>query len=279
MSIFFITNPPPYLALNGEFVFKHKAADFAKEHPVFNDEACHFPILKGLGLLLQLGLVIVTIIFTAPIGLYFIPAVALGVIIAASSLWKHLLYETTLILNRITVGKENWMHVVHEAGVAKLYLGALPLQDYDHVREFKEKNITEVVSLIEPFEQNSKTFGGTPVSQKDWEEANIVQTSIAAEDYEPVPKEKLGRAARIIHNALESGKNIYVHCKGGKGRSVQAVICTLLQHYPEVMGISVDAEIGPAEVEKAINYLQNIRPQIHLNNNQKEVVSEYFKCA
>ena len=275
-----------YLHLIPEFPFKDfqpvliqektdKTADFAKEH--FNDRTCHYPLLKGLGLLLLLGLAVVTIIVTSPIGLYFIPFVVAGVVITLPHLKeysKKLIGELALSFVRIVTGKENWMHEVLEVNSSKLYLGGIPLKNYDHVNDFKMKNIFEVVSLIESWELTSTTFGGTPVLLEEWETANILQTLIETPDYTPVSKEKLQVAVERIHAALESGKNVYVHCKAGRGRSATAIICYLLEHQRALIGLLPDSQIGPVEVDAAIRYLTNIRPQICPS---MEAVLDYVK--
>ena len=260
-----------------------KTAQFAKEHPVFKDKSCHYPLLKGLGLLLLMGALTATILLTAPFSFYFVPMALSGVLIAVPVLnitFKGLVYETSLIFTRLSSGKEKWMHVVHETqtskGKGQLYLGGLPINDYDHVEEFKRKKITQVVSLVEPFEQQSKTWGGTPVSHAEWEEAGILQTLIPTEDFDPVPAKKLKQAVNLIHTTLERGENVYVHCKAGRGRSATAVICYLLQHQKEEIGLAKDAPIDMNAVQSAIAYVKATRERINLNSRQQQAVVDYF---
>lgn len=261
-----------------------KTARYAREHAVFKDEACHFPLLKSLGLLLLIGALTATILLTAPFSFHFIPMAIAGVIIAVPILninFKGLVYETSLIFTRLSAGQERWMHVVHETesvnGKGKLYLGGIPLHNYDHVEDFKKKNIKEVVSLIEPFEQQSITFGGSPVSHADWEEAGIHQTLIPTSDFNPVPAEKLEQAVALIHDTLSKGENVYVHCKAGRGRSATAVICYLLQYQREEIGLSKDGAIDSAAVLHAIAYVKNTREHINLNSRQQQAVLDYFE--
>ncbi|CRX38882.1 dual specificity protein phosphatase family protein [Estrella lausannensis] len=267
-----------------EVTTESKTARFAKEHPVFKDEACHFPLLKGLGLLLLIGALSATLVLTAPFSLHFIPLAIAGVIIAIPILninFKGLVYETSLIFTRLSAGQQGWMHVVHETesahGKGKLYLGGIPLHNYDHVEDFKSKNITEVVSLIEPFEQQSITFGGTPVSHADWEEAGIEQTLIPTSDFNPVPAEKLQQAVALIHDTLARGENVYVHCKAGRGRSATAVICYLLQYQREEIGLTKGAAVDSHAVAHAIAYVKTTRERINLNSRQQQAVLDYFE--
>jgi atypical dual specificity phosphatase len=251
-------------------VNQDKTAAFAQNHPVFSADTCYYPLLKGLGLALLLGLAIVTIILTNPVGLYFIPILVLGTIALlpfAKEGFKKLLFEISLIWTRITAGKDNWMHRIHEG----LYLGGIPLNDYGHVQVFKAMNISKIVSLVEAFEQNSKTFGGTPVSHKQWEEAGIEQILLETPDFSAPSKECLKAAVKEIREARASGKNVYVHCKAGRGRSATAFICYLLEYVLPRSG-----PIGMDEVEVAIRYVQNIRSQIHLGASQKQAVIDYF---
>lgn len=226
---------------------------------------CYYPTLKGLGLALLLGLATVTIIVTSPIGLFFIPILIAGTLVLLP-FFKQIVFEISLIFTRITAGKDNWMHQI----LKNLFLGAIPLNDYDHVQEFKAKNIGKIVSLIEAFEQNSKTFGGTPVSYKQWEDAHIEQILVETSDFSTPSKVCLKRAVAEIRAGILAGKNVYVHCKAGRGRSATAIICYLLEYE------MVSTSIGMDEVESAIRYVKNIRSQISLNENHKRAVIDYF---
>lgn len=277
-------SPPHYKGADDGRTEENKTARFAKDHAVFKDESCHFPLLKGLGLLLLAGAVTAAIILTAPFSFHFIPMAIAGVTIAIPVLnitLKGLVYEVSLIFTRCSAGKERWMHVVHETetenGKGKLYLGGIPLHNYDHVEDFKSRGIKEVVSLVEPFEQQSKTLGGSPVSHADWEDAGIRQTLIPTSDFNPVPAEKLVQAVDLIHSALSRGENVYVHCKAGRGRSATAVICYLLQYQREEIGLSKEGEIDLAAVEHAIRYVKNTRQRINLNSRQQQAVADYFE--
>lgn len=282
MNISSVHNQLNYFYFKNDLVNNNssKTADFAKEHPVFIDRTSHFPLLKGLGLLLLLGAVIVTIIITAPIGLFFLPVPIAGVIITLPHLkeyCKKLMGEAALSFVKFFYGKENWMHAIHEVAIEEakttLYLGGIPLKGYDHLNDFKTKNIRLVVSLVESWEQTSITFGGEPVLQKEWEEAEIEQLLIETPDFTAPPKEKLKMAVDQIHNALSSGSSVYVHCKVGMGRSATAVVCYLLEHQREILGIPQDAVIGPNEVEEATRYVINIRRQV---KPFKEAILDYF---
>jgi len=239
-----------------------KTASFAKNF--FKGDSCHYPLLKGLGVLLMLGVVVVTVIFQPIIGLCFTPVFIAGVYFTCPKL-KHFLYEISLIYTRMTAGKDQWMHQVCD----KLHLGGILLNDYNHVEELKSKNIGVVISLNEDFERNSKTFGGTPVSREQLEPSGIEYVPINTPDYEPPSKESLRRAVQAIRSAIASGKNVYVHCKAGRGRSASAVLCYLLEEE--------NKEITMQDVDRALESLRKIRPQVHLNARQKVGVLEYFK--
>ena len=81
--------------------------------------------------------------------------------------------------------------------------------------------------------------------------------------YPPTP-EQLDIGSAIINQAVSEGKNIYVHCKNGHARSPTMVASYLIRF----KGMGVD---------DAIDMIKAKRPEIHVEDNQRQALEEFKK--
>ena len=197
---------------------------------------------------------------------FFAPAILIGGIAYASGLLKkitdHAKHDITLGYNMLT----NYMDPINCPWWSKidngLYLGAIPLQMYEHDAELNDLGVDIVLSCMEEFELS--------IDEDTWNSRQIENILIESPDFLPVSLEKINLGVDIVKSALDNNKTIYVHCKAGKGRSVTIVMAYILK-YGLQDGTKFDS------VDSAKNYIKSIRPQISLNYKQMEAIHNYYE--
>ena len=97
-----------------------------------------------------------------------VKVLAVGTIVGMAYYWKLLAFETLLVINLVKnffFGWEWWNQIDEN-----IYLGAIPLERFDHENTLKnELGITAVVSIIEEFERETTTLFGKAVSTDVWD--------------------------------------------------------------------------------------------------------------
>lgn len=143
----------------------------------------------------------------------------------------------------------------------KIYLGAMPLKNKDHVDKIIKLGVTTILSINEEYEFNDQLFA-KPVKAIDWQEKKINILKIESPDLEPIELLKLAKAINYVVQEVNLGKTVYVHCTGGRGRSASVVVGSLIrmQNY---------------SIEAAINHVQKCRPQVIISQKQKESIFNY----
>lgn len=82
-----------------------------------------------------------------------------------------------------------------------------------------------------------------------------------ADGYPPTP-EQLDIGTAIINEAVSKGKKVYVHCKNGHARSPTMVAAYLIRFQGK-------------SIEEAIDLIKDIRPEIHIEENQKKALEAF----
>lgn len=151
----------------------------------------------------------------------------------------------------------------------KLVVGALPLANFGHADQLDQMGITDYLSVVEDDEFNPK-FLSVPVKHQ----SNEHWLQIPCADHNPLTLQDLDRAADWIHEKIEHGGQVYVHCKGGKGRSVITVIAYLMKYgsedCPEMMA-GTDPDLIYTHIK------ENLRPEIDANHDQRQILRDYFE--
>lgn len=149
----------------------------------------------------------------------------------------------------------------------RLFLGAIPnaLKNYETMQELVGRNGT-VIAVMENWELTPQGLS-IPITQKDYDELDISFFHCSAPDHEIIPSDDLNNLADKIQKELEKG-NVYVHCRGGAGRSAAAVAAYLMKYE----GFSI---------EEAAAWIKHYRPnstiwnKIHgLRDYQTQYVSK-----
>jgi dual specificity MAP kinase phosphatase len=73
---------------------------------------------------------------------------------------------------------------------------------------------------------------------------------------------QLGIGVSAIHEAIKSGKKVYVHCKNGHARSPSLVAAYLMKH-------------GGYILEDAVKLIKEKREEVHIEDSQIEALREF----
>ncbi len=170
------------------------------------------------------------------------------------------------------LGNSHWNHITDN-----LILGALPIatevsgmgNHRDKIIaacEEKGRPLGAVYSIVNPFEIKGENLGLTPVSPEDWQAKNVKHTLIPMDDFGGnIDINLLKNIVDDMHQVIESGKSVYVHCKAGKGRSFTIIIAYLLMH-------------SDMNVTQIFGYIREKRPQVSPGSAQLELI-EMFRAA
>jgi len=179
-------------------------------------------------------------------------------------------------------GKRNWWDEV----VPGLLLGAIPIVEYGHENlleycQHKKRPLKRIVSCCSHSELKGEGLGVSPVPPQFWADKEIKQDHLAMADFTGMipsdhsgvltPKaqellclEKIHQSILNMHDDLQTGGSVYVHCKAGRGRSVLVVICYLIFFH----GMTP---------YKATEFTRSKRPEISLSSVQIDFISKYYQ--
>lgn len=144
----------------------------------------------------------------------------------------------------------------------KIVLGALPFHERKHVERLKALGVGGVLTLNKDFELQPNLIG-TPVQPCDWKLNDVESLHIPTPDFCPPTTEEIKQCVDFMKRVIATGKSVYVHCKAGRGRSVVAVVCYLM-------------EVDDLSVEDAIEFVKKRRPQINMGKIQRNVCFDYY---
>ncbi len=126
----------------------------------------------------------------------------------------RLLFYPTLLWNLFlkSIGRRSWWSWIDD----RLLLGALPFPG--HVPELKKLGITGVVNLCAEYRGASAAL----------REAGIEELYLPVIDFTPPDLEQVRQGVEFIRKHADAGGKVYVHCKAGRGRSANIVLCYLM---------------------------------------------------
>lgn len=97
-------------------------------------------------------------------------------------------------------------------------LGAAPLRFLGHVDALFARGVRAVVNLCDEYEG--------PMDQ--YKKLHVVQLRLPTIDHTEPTVDDLAAAVAFIQDKVDAGVRVYVHCKGGNGRSAAVVFAWLL---------------------------------------------------
>lgn len=114
-----------------------------------------------------------------------------------------------------------------------IYLGAMPSRmsffrssNWDRLREL---NIGAILSINDIWEKKPRG-PSIPYAARDCKQYGIAYMAITSPDHQPLNVLKMDRCANFIHDQMNAGKKVYVHCRAGRGRSAMAVAAYLIKY-------------------------------------------------
>jgi|GEM_PF-5536522 len=127
-----------------------------------------------------------------------------------------------------------------------IILGALPNRDNKNFKRLLQNAFAygkgAILSINEEWERGTEEHRGTtlPITSKQFNQLGVNYKSYDQLDHSLVEFDILESAADYIHEQISSGKNIYVHCVAGKGRSSQCIAAYLIKYHGFSAQESVD---------------------------------------
>ncbi|RLN91296.1 hypothetical protein BBJ28_00018274 [Nothophytophthora sp. Chile5] len=101
-----------------------------------------------------------------------------------------------------------------------VFLGAAPMAFMPHVDALFARGVRAVVNMCDEY--------SGPVAQ--YKRLHIKQLRLPTLDHTEPSLQSLETAVAFIQEQRDSGVRVYVHCKGGSGRSAAVAFCWLLHH-------------------------------------------------
>lgn len=123
---------------------------------------------------------------------------------------------------------DNYNHVYTAPNGAKIFLGALPNKNsHDLTTLVGKEEIGAVISINEPWER--KNIGvSNPYTRENYEDVDIHYHEHDVHDHSLLPQNELLAIALEIADEIRQGRNVYVHCRAGVGRSAMGVAAYLI---------------------------------------------------
>lgn len=131
-----------------------------------------------------------------------------------------------------------------------IYIGTNMCCQVHFDKDLVKEGITENISLEE--EQIDTPAG---VGSYLW---------LPVKDHTPPDKDQMEYGVNALEKLVSLGKKIYVHCKNGHGRAPTLVAAYLIR----------EKNMNP---EKAVAFIKEQRPAIHLEESQLEALEEFSK--
>lgn len=98
------------------------------------------------------------------------------------------------------------------------------------LRWLLDAGINYFVDLTQPGEYGLKAYAGMLTEDEGSKKADIIHCQMPVKDFAIPRQEWMTEILDTIDAALGDGKNIYLHCLGGKGRTGTVVGCYLVRH-------------------------------------------------
>ena len=200
----------------------------------------------------------------SPLGLPFlvsglaVTALALAVLLIVNR--KEIIFEMAAIM-RMTSLNVKTMNQIEDYPI---YLGGLPNQISQDFSQMQANGIGAVLTVMEDWEL--KPMGlSVPYTHDQFKESFGEDSvkHIKFKDHKLLNIDAMDQAAEFIKTQIDDGKKVYVHCRGGVGRSATAIAAYLMKYenksIDEVKKIIKDSRPSSTiknKTEALINYQQ-----------------------
>ena len=172
------------------------------------------------------------------------------------SFWRELSYQVVAIWNifKRIFGKNYSIIGDPLPGQSKLLLGPMPNHVGNSVAYLKrEGEFLAVLTCQDDMEVRQHKPFAQPYTQEELGQENVTYKRINIADHTFMTPEKMNEAADFIEAQLKSGRNVYVHCRAGQGRSAIAIAAYLIKYRDMTL-------------VEAINCIEQSRPHSTVRN-------------
>lgn len=126
-------------------------------------------------------------------------------------------------------------------------LGAAPMSFMPHVDALVARGVRAVVNLCDEYAGPEKQYRKKHIQQLRLPTVDHTEPSLAA----------LEAAVAFIKTQKQRGVRVYVHCKGGTGRSAAVALCWLV----------ANRNMTPEEAQEYLNEKRHVRKRLYLQPN------------
>lgn len=151
----------------------------------------------------------------------------IGIVIQGKKGRQMMSFEITAIIRLCK--KKNYDEITN-IGDSKIFLGAIPnrlKKNGDKLFWESGESVKAVLSVNEPWER--EPLGLSIPYKYNWD-VFVAHKLLDVEDHALLTNEQLNEAALFIHQRIEAGENVYVHCRAGNGRSATALAAYLIRY-------------------------------------------------
>ena len=190
--------------------------------------------------------------------------------------WQKFTFETSTIYRLFIKKNYNKIFTLEENG-AQIFLGALPNRlSSDGEKLVNDEEVSAVLSLNEDWE---KIPTGLSVSYtaEDWADLGIDGDNfkqIRVLDHHPLDENQFNEVADWIRDRLAERKNVYVHCRGGNGRSAMAIAAYLVKYQNHSKMATVEKAVEWAETQ-----IKENRPSSTIKKKREALIQHASKSC
>jgi atypical dual specificity phosphatase len=137
-----------------------------------------------------------------------------------------------------------------------VFLGAVPIDFLGHIEQLHARGVRAVINLCDEYQG--------PIQK--YKKLHIKQLYLPTIDHEEPSVQAMQEAVRFIEEQKNTGVRIYVHCKGGNGRSAAIVFAWLLYK---------NQKWTPEETQHYMNEKRKIRKKLYTQTNLLAFYQEF----
>jgi protein tyrosine/serine phosphatase len=174
-----------------------------------------------------------------------------------------------MAINSQPVRKSYW--VIAKRFRAGEYPGAVQEEEARRkIRWLLDQDLDFFMDLTEDGEYNIKPYARLLHDEATKAHRSVLHKRLSIPDFSTTSQEGMVEILDIIDTALSAGRNVYLHCLGGQGRTGTVVGCYLVRH-----GISSDQVLGKVqELRQGIPNEDRPSPE---NEDQRRMVKQWTK--
>ena len=142
----------------------------------------------------------------------------------------------------------------------KFILSTIPLKNWNQHQIISDLGVKSVLSINEDYEFEPLPFS-SPVQTSDWKEKNITHLKISSPDLGPLSLLSLAKAVNFVAEQSLIGP-VYIHCTGGRSRSVSVAIAAL-------------SKLQNLSIKESIEHVKKCRPQTIISQLQLQAITSW----